>query len=52
MHADFNRMMSTTFNGASNIVQDGGLAILDKEGLAEIQVRSEGGKEGAREGGV
>ncbi|EKU20940.1 LL-diaminopimelate aminotransferase [Nannochloropsis gaditana CCMP526] len=37
MHADFNRMMSTTFNGASNIVQDGGLAILDKEGLAEIQ---------------
>lgn len=33
---DFNRVMTTTFNGASNIVQAGGLACLDDEGLAEI----------------
>lgn len=35
---DFNRVMSTAFNGASNIVQNGGLACLDPEGLAEIDV--------------
>jgi len=35
---DFNRVMSTAFNGASNIVQEGGLACLDKEGLAEIDI--------------
>ena len=35
---DFNRVMSTGFNGASNIVQNGGLACLDDEGLAEIDV--------------
>jgi LL-diaminopimelate aminotransferase len=34
---DFNRVMSTAFNGASNIVQAGGLACLDDEGLAEIE---------------
>ena len=34
--ADFNRIMCTVFNGASNIVQSGALAALDKEGLAEI----------------
>ena len=33
---DFNRVMTTTFNGASNIVQSGGMACLDDEGLAEI----------------
>ena len=33
---DFNRVMSTAFNGASNIVQAGGLACLDPEGQAEI----------------
>ena len=33
---DFNRIMTTAFNGASNIVQGGGLACLDDEGLAEI----------------
>lgn len=33
---DFNRVMTTTFNGASNIVQSGGLACLDDTGLAEI----------------
>ena len=35
---DYNRIMSTCFNGASNIVQQGALAALDKEGLAEIKV--------------
>ena len=33
---DWNRVMTTAFNGASNIVQNGGLACLDDEGLAEI----------------
>lgn len=33
---DWNRVMCTIFNGASNIVQGGGLACLDDEGLAEI----------------
>ena len=33
---DFNRVMTTTFNGASNIVQAGGMACLDDEGMAEI----------------
>ena len=33
---DFNRVMTTAFNGASNIVQGGGLACLDDEGLEEI----------------
>ncbi|CAB9521054.1 LL-diaminopimelate aminotransferase [Seminavis robusta] len=33
---DFNRVMSTAFNGASNIVQNGGMACLDPEGLKEI----------------
>lgn len=33
---DFNRVMSTAFNGASNIVQAGGLACLDDEGMKEI----------------
>lgn len=30
-------MMTTAFNGASNIVQSGGLSILDEQGLGEIQ---------------
>ena len=33
---DFNRVMTTAFNGASNIVQAGGLACLDDEGKKEI----------------
>merc|ERR1712070_1049499 len=33
---DFNRVMTTAFNGASNIVQAGGLACLDDEGQKEI----------------
>merc|ERR1712021_253737 len=35
---DFNRVMTTAFNGASNIVQAGGLACLDEEGQKEINV--------------
>eukprot|EP00980_Cylindrotheca_fusiformis_P029052 scaffold22702_cov149-Cylindrotheca_fusiformis.AAC.7 len=34
---DFNRVMATAFNGASNIVQAGGLACLDPEGQKEIE---------------
>lgn len=33
---DWNRVMTTAFNGASNIVQSGGLACLDEAGLHEI----------------
>ena len=36
VHQDFNRIMTTAFNGASNIVQQGGLAILDDAGIKEI----------------
>jgi LL-diaminopimelate aminotransferase len=35
---DFNRIMGTAFNGASNIVQEGGMACLDDKGLDEINV--------------
>lgn len=35
---DFNRVMTTAFNGASNIVQAGGLACLDEDGMKEIDV--------------
>ena len=34
---DYNRVMCTAFNGASNIVQAGALAALEPEGLAEIE---------------
>jgi LL-diaminopimelate aminotransferase len=34
--ADFSRIMSTCFNGASNVAQAGGLACLDPEGQREI----------------
>ena len=33
---DYTRVMTTAFNGASNIPQAGGIACLDDEGLAEI----------------
>jgi LL-diaminopimelate aminotransferase len=33
---DWNRVMTTAFNGASNIAQSGGLACLDDQGLKEI----------------
>lgn len=35
--ADWNRVMTTLFNGASNIAQHGALAALSKEGLAEMK---------------
>lgn len=35
--ADWNRVMTTLFNGASNIAQAGGLAALDSEGLSEMK---------------
>jgi LL-diaminopimelate aminotransferase len=34
---DWNRIMTTVFNGASNIVQYGGLAALDAVGIAEMK---------------
>ena len=37
VNADWNRVCSTIFNGASNIAQAGGLAALDSDGLKEIQ---------------
>eukprot|EP00199_Chlamydomonas_sp_CCMP681_P002452 CAMPEP_0119106552 /NCGR_PEP_ID=MMETSP1180-20130426/4758_1 /TAXON_ID=3052 ORGANISM="Chlamydomonas cf sp, Strain CCMP681" /NCGR_SAMPLE_ID=MMETSP1180 /ASSEMBLY_ACC=CAM_ASM_000741 /LENGTH=422 /DNA_ID=CAMNT_0007091915 /DNA_START=79 /DNA_END=1347 /DNA_ORIENTATION=+ len=36
VHTDWNRMMTTCFNGASNIVQAGGLACLQPDGLQEM----------------
>ncbi|HPO03074.1 MAG TPA: LL-diaminopimelate aminotransferase [Treponemataceae bacterium] len=33
--ADWTRLMTTIFNGASNIAQQGGLASLDEQGIAE-----------------
>lgn len=35
---DWNRIMTTFFNGASNIAQHGGLAALDDEGLEEMAI--------------
>ncbi|MDR2313663.1 MAG: LL-diaminopimelate aminotransferase [Spirochaetaceae bacterium] len=37
INADWNRVMGTIFNGASNIAQAGGLAALSSEGLHEIR---------------
>jgi LL-diaminopimelate aminotransferase len=37
VNADWSRVCSTIFNGASNIAQAGGLAALDDEGLGEIR---------------
>jgi len=41
VHADWSRIMSTIFNGASNISQAGGLAALDNEGQREIRELSD-----------
>ena len=41
VNADWSRITSTIFNGASNIAQEGGLAALDSEGLAEIRKLSD-----------
>ena len=37
--ADWTRVMTTIFNGASNIVQAGGIAALEPEGLKEIETQ-------------
>ncbi|MCR5290647.1 MAG: LL-diaminopimelate aminotransferase [Treponema sp.] len=37
IHSDWNRVMTTLFNGASNIAQQGGLAALDDEGQKEMR---------------
>jgi LL-diaminopimelate aminotransferase len=37
VNADWNRICTTIFNGASNIAQAGGLAALDDNGLGEIR---------------
>ena len=41
VNADWSRITSTIFNGASNIAQGGGLAALDSEGIAEIRKLSD-----------
>ncbi|MCL2834489.1 MAG: LL-diaminopimelate aminotransferase [Treponema sp.] len=41
VNADWSRIASTVFNGASNISQAGGMAALDSEGLAEIRKLSD-----------
>jgi LL-diaminopimelate aminotransferase len=35
--ADWNRLISTIFNGASNLVQKGGVAVLDDQGLQAVR---------------
>jgi len=37
VNQDWNRIMTTIFNGASNIAQKGGLAALDEKGLKEMK---------------
>lgn len=37
VHKDWQRVMTTLFNGASNIAQAGGLAALDEQGLADMK---------------
>jgi len=37
INADWNRICSTIFNGASNIAQAGGMAVLDEDGLKEVR---------------
>ena len=41
VNADWSRIMSTVFNGASNISQAGGLAALDSDGLKEVRKLSD-----------
>ncbi len=37
VNKDWNRIMTTLFNGASNVVQAAGLACLDEQGLADMK---------------
>lgn len=41
VRADWNRLISTLFNGASNIAQRGGIAALQPEGLKEIAAQTQ-----------
>ncbi|KAL3324481.1 hypothetical protein AABB24_038561 [Solanum stoloniferum] len=45
---DFNRIICTSFNGASNIAQAGGLACLSPEGFKEVMFKVDYYKENAR----
>lgn len=47
MIADFNRIMTTVFNGASNVAQAGGLACLQDAGWAQMLALVEFYKENA-----
>jgi LL-diaminopimelate aminotransferase len=46
--ADWNRLMSTLFNGASNIAQAGGCAVLEEKGWQEISLLTKFYMENAR----
>ncbi len=48
VHKDWNRIVTTIFNGASNIVQYGGIAALEKEGIEEMHQTVAYYKENAR----
>lgn len=48
VHKDWSRIVTTIFNGASNIVQYGGLAALEKEGIEEMRQTVAYYKENAR----
>jgi LL-diaminopimelate aminotransferase len=37
VHKDWDRINSTFFNGASNVVQGGGIAVLEKEGMRAVR---------------
>jgi len=37
VHKDWSRLISTLFNGASNIAQNGGLGVLSERGLEEVK---------------
>ena len=41
LNADWGRIAGTIFNGASNVAQAGGLAVLDDEGLKEIREQTD-----------
>ncbi|MEK6868142.1 MAG: LL-diaminopimelate aminotransferase, partial [Nanoarchaeota archaeon] len=48
VHKDWSRIVTTLFNGASNIVQYGGIAALEKEGIEEMRQTVAYYKENAR----
>lgn len=48
LKSDWNRLTCTVFNGASNISQAGGFAVLEEEGMKEIQALTKFYMENAR----